>query len=107
MPYIALGVLVVGGLCARFLICCFALLVVVKQGVGRTVEWADQGSGLMAGDEVIAVAGERSIGGWEDFRPAVACWPAECDGLNECTQAHWDADSCTCSSRIGARAAIL
>lgn len=57
------------------------------------VEWAAENSGLLPGDEIVAIAGVENIGGWAAIGPAVAAWPANCKN------SVWDAKHHICSTK--------
>jgi sugar phosphate permease len=59
-------------------------------------------SGLLAGDQILNIAGRDGIQNWKDVRDAVACWqPA-------CKESGWNESKCTCASDLqGAESAIL
>ncbi len=56
---------------------------------------AEDGSDLVAGDRILAIAGVDEIAGWSDVRDAVACWEPVCDNST------WDAAACRCSTASG------
>lgn len=88
-----------GGLYAFLAVCTAAMLFVLAPPTNR-VAAASASSGLLAGDEVIAIAG-RDVQGWADVRSAVACWaPTACEG------SAWDATRCVCSTKATAGAAL-
>jgi OPA family glycerol-3-phosphate transporter-like MFS transporter len=64
------------------------------------VEWAAPDSGLEAGDEILAIAGEDGVEGWAEVARAVACVPATCDGSG------WDREACICSSGVDHDASV-
>ncbi|WP_373044896.1 MFS transporter [Vulgatibacter sp.] len=83
-----------------FLALCTIGMIFALAPATNEVGSADPKSGLVAGDRILAIAGQE-VAGWADVRSAVACVPAQC------TDSGWDAAACTCSSRIapGATAA--
>ena len=62
----------------------------------NVVAWADAKSGLVPGDAIVAIGGDREVSGWAEVRNAVACVPAHCKDSG------WDAAKCMC---VSARAA--
>ncbi len=66
----------------------------------NVVEWARDGSGVEAGDEILSIAGVSEVEGWADVRNAVACWEPTC------RDSHWDPVECICSSRAAPRPAV-
>lgn len=54
---------------------------------------AHQASGLLEGDQVLAIAG-KEVSGWAEIRTAVACWaPTSCEKSN------WNPTECVCSTK--------
>jgi sugar phosphate permease len=52
-----------------------------------------KGSGLLAGDRVLVIAG-RKVEGWADVSRAVACWQPVCKNSS------WDAGACMCTGQL-------
>lgn len=58
------------------------------------VEWADQKSGLQAGDKVISIAGSAEVFGWNDVATAIHCYRPVC------IKSNWNAEDCICSTSM-------
>lgn len=74
-----------------FLAVCTLGMIFVLAPPTREVGAAKERSGLLAGDEIVSIAG-KDVSGWADVRTAVACWPARCEN------SVWDVKSCSCST---------
>lgn len=90
-----------GGLYLFLALCTLAMGFALARPT-NVVEWAEEGSGLEAGDELLAVAGVEGIDGWSEVRNAVACWEPTCDA------SRWDPKTCRCSTsdRVAERPAL-
>lgn len=75
-----------------FLTACTVAMIFALAPPTNVVGAAKEGSGLLPGDRILAIAG-TPIEGWADVRKAVACIPAQC------VDSHWDPVGCTCSTR--------
>jgi hypothetical protein len=78
------------GLYAILIVTCIAMVFLMAKP-GGVVDWADEKSGLRAGDEIVELAG-RPVEGWADVRTAAACWPPTC------VDSAWDPAECVCST---------
>lgn len=70
---------------------CTVAMVFLLAKPDNVVEWAEEDSGLEAGD-VITELGGKPIAGWADVRNAATCWPPHCES------SRWDPGECTCST---------
>jgi hypothetical protein len=77
-----------------FMSFCAIAMVFVLSPPTNEVGWADASSGLQAGDRVVSIA-NKEVQGWADVRPAIACWPAACQGST------WNQEACMCSTKAG------
>ncbi|MCA9577475.1 MAG: MFS transporter [Myxococcales bacterium] len=68
---------------------------------GTTVASAGPASGLVAGDQVLAIAGRDELGTWSDVRAAVACFEPVC------RDSRWDPERCECRSAPAGRVAPI
>ena len=82
-----------GGLYAVVVLCAIGMSVVLAPPTSE-VGWADDKSGLHAGDKLLSVAG-KPVQGWQDVRRAVPCWQPKCEG------SAWDAAACVCTTEAG------
>ena len=80
-----------GGLYLILALCCITMIFVLARPATE-VEWAEEGSGLQPGDEILELGGKKTEG-WADIRTAAACWPAA-----ECVDSTWDPKDCVCTS---------
>ena len=79
------------GLYALIGVCALGMVFTLSEPTNQ-VSWADEKSGLQAGDEIKSIAG-KDITGWAGLRPAVACWQPACD------KSGWDQAACICSTK--------
>lgn len=79
-----------GGLYLFLALCALAMGFTLAKPT-NVVEHAEERSGLQAGDEILAIAGEE-VDEWADVRNAVACWEPVCVG------SRWNPETCTCST---------
>lgn len=82
-----------GGLYAFLAVCTLGMAFVLSPSQ-NVVASASPGSGLQAGDRVVAIAGKGDIQRWADVRNAVQCWEPRCKDSG------WDAKSCVCATRL-------
>jgi MFS transporter, OPA family, glycerol-3-phosphate transporter len=58
---------------------------------GTTIEFAKEGSGLVAGDKILEVEG-KPVSTWDELTPVVACIEPTCK------DSQWDPEKCVCST---------
>jgi sugar phosphate permease len=75
-----------------FLALCAIVMAFTLSRPTNVVEWADEASGLEAGDEILSIAGEDHVEGWADVRLAVSCWEPRC------RESRWNPETCMCST---------
>jgi OPA family glycerol-3-phosphate transporter-like MFS transporter len=80
------------GLYALMCVCALGMSFVLSEPTNE-VSWADEKSGLQAGDRIVELGG-KPVGGWADVRLATKCVPATC------VDSGWNAEACTCKSGI-------
>ncbi len=83
-----------------FMALCVAGMIFALAAPTNEVSWADEKSGLVAGDRVLSIAG-KEVRGWGEVRTAVACWAPR-----SCEKSAWDAEACGCSTKAAAGAAL-
>jgi sugar phosphate permease len=87
-----------GGLYGFLAICTLGMAFALAPAQNE-VAAADEKSGLLAGDRVLAIAGKGEIRGWAEVRSAVQCWKPRC------SDSGWDAEACVCTSALQPEAA--
>jgi sugar phosphate permease len=80
-----------GGMYGFLAICTLAMGFVLARPT-NVIDWADEATGLRAGDEILSIGGVDGIEGWADVRRAVSCWEPVC------RDSRWNPETCTCST---------
>lgn len=80
------------GLYLMMAVCVGGMIFTLAEPTNR-VSWADEKSGLKAGDEVRTLAGKQ-VTGWADVRAAAICVKPVC------VRSGWDAKTCKCTADL-------
>jgi OPA family glycerol-3-phosphate transporter-like MFS transporter len=80
-----------GGLYFFLAVCTLAMAFSLARPT-NVVEATGEGSGLEAGDRILAIAGVSDVEGWSQVRNAVQCWEPRCE------RSSWDPEECICST---------
>ena len=84
-----------------------SLALLSRSAPTRVVDWAGQGSGLRAGDEIVAIGDVNPVHDWADVTRGVSCVPQSCDPFGACQVTVWDSQECQCSEQISYKQSIL
>lgn len=87
------------GLYGVLAVCTLAMMFVLAPPT-NSVSTADAKSGLLADDQILALAG-KPVEGWADVRKATTCWAP-----TRCEKSEWDSENCVCSTKAAPGAAM-